>query len=87
MINQRNVQDPVLAAVLQMEAQEESSTSALRTSTATESSYLSSSEESSEDDDSSDGQERYGEFDRSHRNSRPKVKMKHFHSRSFSTLS
>jgi hypothetical protein len=86
-INQRNAQDPVLAAVLQMEAQEESSTSDSSTSTDTESSYLSSSDESSEDDDISEGQERYGEFDRSHRNSRPKVKMKHVHSRSFSTLS
>jgi hypothetical protein len=87
MINQRNMQDPVLAAALQLEAQDESSTSASSTSTGTASSYLSSSDESSKDDDSSDGQERYGEFDRSHRNSRPKVKMKHFHSRTFSTLS
>jgi hypothetical protein len=87
MINQRNVQDPVLAAALQLEAQEETSTSVSRTSTDTKSSYLSSSDESSEDDDSSDGQVRYGEFDRSLRNSRPKVKMKHLHSRTFSTLS
>jgi hypothetical protein len=79
---------PVLAAALQLEAQDESYTSASSTTTDTESSYLSSSDESSEDDDSNDGQERYGEFDRSHRNSRPKeVKMKHFHSRTFSTLS
>jgi hypothetical protein len=87
-INQRNAQDPVLAAVLQMEAQDVSSASSDSSTTAdTESSYLSSSDESSQDDDSSEGQERYGEFDRSHRNSRPKVKMKNIHSCSFSTLS
>jgi hypothetical protein len=74
-------------AALQTEDQDETSTSASRTSTGTESSYISSSDENSEDDDSSDGQERYGEFDRSHHNSRTKVKMKHFHSRTFSTLS
>jgi hypothetical protein len=83
LINQRNVQDPVLAAALQLEAQDESSTSASSTRTDTESSYLSSSDESSKVDDSSDGQERYGEFDRSHRNSRPKVKMKDSHSCSY----
>jgi hypothetical protein len=70
-----------------MEDQDETSTSALRTSTGTESSYISSSDDSSEDDDISDVQVRYGEFDRSHRNSRPKVKMKHSHCRTFSTLS
>jgi hypothetical protein len=73
-INQHSsVQDPVLAAALQLlEAQDKTSTSASRTSTNTDSSYHSSSNESSKDDDSSDGQVRYGELDCSHRNSRPK---------------
>jgi hypothetical protein len=87
-LNQRNAQDPVLAAALQIEAQDDISTSASSsTSTDTQSSYRSSSEESSEDDDSSDGPVRFGGFDRSHRNSRPKVKMKQAHSHTFSTLS
>jgi hypothetical protein len=76
-----------LAAALQMEDQDETSTSASRISTGTESSYISSSDGSSEEDDISDVQVRYGEFDRSHRNSRPKVEMKQVHSRTFSTLS
>jgi hypothetical protein len=61
-LNQRNAQDPVLAAALQMEDQDETSTSASRTSTDTASSYISSSDESSEDDAISDVQVRYGEF-------------------------
>jgi hypothetical protein len=86
-LNQRHAQDPVLVAALQMEAQDDNSTSASRTSTDTQSSYQSSSDESSGDDDSSGEQVRYGEFDCSHRNSRPKVKMKQIHGRTFSTLS
>jgi hypothetical protein len=86
-LNQCNAQDPVLAAALQMEGQDDTSTSASSTSTNTQSSYHSSSDESSEDDDSSDEQVRFGGFDRNHRNSRPKVKMKQAHSRTFSTLS
>jgi hypothetical protein len=85
--NQRTTQDPVLAAALQMEAQDVTSTSNSSTSTDTQSSYQFLSDESSGDDDCSDGQVRYGEFDRSHRNSRPKVKMKQVHGRTFSTLS
>jgi hypothetical protein len=46
-INQRQAQDPVLAAALQMEDQDETSTSASTTSADTECSYLSSSDESS----------------------------------------
>jgi hypothetical protein len=86
-LNQRNAQDPVLAAALQMEAQDDISTSASSTSTDTQRSYHSSSDESSEDDESSDGPVRFGEFDRSHRNSRSKVKMKQARSCTFSTLS
>jgi hypothetical protein len=53
-LNQRNAQDPVLAAALQLEDRDDTSTSASSTSTDTQSSYHSSSAESSEDDDSCD---------------------------------
>jgi hypothetical protein len=70
-----------------MEAQDDISTSASSKSTDTQSSYHSSSDESSKDDDCCDGKVRVGGFDRIHRNSRPKVKMKQVHSRTFSTVS